>query len=131
MKINIQGGCFCGKIRLKAKIEPISVVNCHCDNCKRSVGSPFVTWAVFKKDAISFNSPPPTHTAENRAVRTFCESCGTSIAYWHPDRKDTIDITVGCLDKPDNYPPNKNIWTKKRLSWVQNPDDIPNHEAFP
>jgi hypothetical protein len=83
------------------------------------VGAPFVTWAVFEKDSLTFNIIPPTHTALNRAVRTFCDTCGTAIAYWHPNQKSVIDITVGCLDEPEKCPPERNIWTKKRLSWIE------------
>jgi hypothetical protein len=127
----MEGGCFCGKIRFTSQIEPISVVNCHCDNCKKSVGAPYVTWAVFDKDSIIFNISPPNHTTNNRAVRTYCDKCGSSISYWHPNRKGKIDITIGCLDEPDKYPPNKNIWTKKRLSWIEDFSNIPDHSMFP
>jgi hypothetical protein len=125
MKTNIQDGCF------SISKKPKRVVNCHCDICKKSVGSPFVTWAIFEKDAILFNTSPPTHTAENRAARTYCDTCGISIAYRHPNRKNVMDITIGCLDEPEKYPPERNIWTKKRLSWIKKPGDIPNHEDYP
>jgi hypothetical protein len=127
----MHGGCFCGKIRFSTAKNPNLVVNCHCDNCKRSVGAPFVTWAVFEKESIIFNESPLTHTASNRAIRTFCATCGTSITYWHPNRKNELDITVGCLDEPEKYPPGKNIWTKKRLCWIENPDDIPDYSIYP
>ena len=97
----MHGGCFCGKIRFSTTKDPNLVVNCHCDNCKRSVGAPFVTWAVFEKESIIFNESPLTHTASNRAIRTFCATCGTSITYWHPNRKNELDITVGCLDEAE------------------------------
>lgn len=42
-----------------------------------------------------------------------------------------MDITIGCLDEPEKYPPERNIWTKKRLSWIKNPGDIPNLEDYP
>ena len=127
----MEGGCLCGKIRFTSSVEPKSVVNCHCNNCKRSVGAAYITWAVFQKDCISFNITPPTHTAPNRAVRTFCDTCGTSIAYWHPNRESVIDITVGCLDDPEKCPPERNIWTKNRLSWIEDPGDIPDRLIYP
>ncbi len=43
------GGCYCGRIRYEMTAEPL-VVHCHCDNCKRSVGGPFVSWAIIPLD---------------------------------------------------------------------------------
>jgi len=43
----IRGGCLCGATRYEGIGEPYNVTHCHCEDCRKSAGAPFVTWASF------------------------------------------------------------------------------------
>lgn len=123
------GGCYCGKIRYEMNSEPL-VVHCHCDNCKRSVGGPFVSWAVIpKKDFIQNGDQPAIHVTDNKVERGFCKKCGSSISYYHRG-EDNIDITVGTLDDPNAVHPAKHIWDRKRIHWVKMNDGLPHYSEW-
>lgn len=123
----ITGGCYCGKIRYETSSEPIVVVHCHCNNCKRSVGGPFVTWAVFSlKDLRYVKEKPKIHLTDQKVERGFCDTCGSSIFY-HRIEDDTIDIAVGTLDDPNAVKPSKHIWDSRRISWVKMDDGLPHY----
>ncbi len=49
-----EGGCLCGAVRHRATKDPIGVVNCHCKNCQKHTGAPFVTSVGFSGDAFSW-----------------------------------------------------------------------------
>ena len=124
------GGCYCGKIRYEISSEPKAVVHCHCNNCKRSVGGPFVTWAVFNfKDLVFTQGTTSIHVTDNKVERGFCDSCGSSISYGHKGA-DTIDITAGTLDDPNSLDPSKHIWDKKRIQWVKMDDNLPHYAEW-
>jgi hypothetical protein len=51
-------------------------------------------------------------------VRTFCRKCGTPLTYQHDESPDTIDITAATLDRPEAFPPTREVWLEHRLPWV-------------
>lgn len=48
LKIPLDGGCICGKLRYRVSAMPLAVFVCHCLNCKQRTGSAFslsmITW---------------------------------------------------------------------------------------
>ncbi len=126
----LTGKCYCGKIKYEISSEPISVVHCHCGNCKRSVGGPFTTWVVVTESSFAVTSGElKTHLTEGRVHRGFCDNCGSSITY-NPLKSDTIDITAGTLDDPDSVSPKKHIWDRKRIKWITMDDDLPHFSEW-
>ncbi len=130
MSNKLTGGCYCGKIRYEISTEPIAVVHCHCNNCKRSVGSPFVTWAVFDLKNLTYvKDTPVVYTTDTNAERGFCNQCGSSISY-HKIGGDSIDITVGTFDDPNSVKPEKHIWDKRRIHWINFDDGLPHFSEW-
>jgi hypothetical protein len=115
----ITGGCYCGRIRFKATQQPIYQANCHCENCRRAAGAQSVAWITVKSSEFEFEKgTPKRYRTDTSAWRTFCDNCGTSLTYERDNRPGEIDITTGSLDHPEDYPPNKDVFSEERLSWV-------------
>lgn len=124
------GGCFCGQIRYEISSEPKSVVHCHCNHCKRSIGGPFVTWAIISLKNLEYvHGSPAIHLTNHAVERGFCSQCGSSISYFRIG-EDTIDITVGTFDNPNSVKPLKHIWDSKRIQWVKMNDALPHYEEW-
>ena len=70
--IPITGGCLCGWIRYEATGDPYNITHCHCLDCRRSSGAPFVTWATFKRNAFRILSGEPRELHWAGRVRSFC-----------------------------------------------------------
>jgi len=92
--------------------------------------APFVSWAIFKESHVTFEITPSSHTAENGAIRTLCNQCGTSLSYCHPSYTDKIDIVLTVLDDIQSLKPKSNIWTKKMLPWLHHLDEMRNFDEF-
>jgi hypothetical protein len=115
----ITGGCYCGKIRFVVKGEPRVCANCHCKNCRRAAGAQAVAWVIVKSSDFEWQTGKPhRYKTDTGAFRTFCDSCGTSLTYETERRPDEIDITVGSLDHPENFPPTKDVYPDEKLPWV-------------
>ena len=53
------GGCLCGGTRYVLKSRPVALVDCHCIDCRRSVGAPYVQWgSVPRKDLVLTKGEP-------------------------------------------------------------------------
>ncbi len=37
----IEGGCACGQIRYTSEADPVMVVNCYCEDCRKTSGGAF------------------------------------------------------------------------------------------
>jgi hypothetical protein len=43
---------------------------------------------------------------------------------------DTIDVTVGSLDRPERAPPGFHIWRQSRVPWFETTDNSPRFDQF-
>jgi len=58
-------------------------------------------------------------------LRTFCGDCGTTFTYAHEDWPGMIDVTIATLDRPDAFPPVKEIWLDESVAWEPINDELP------
>ena len=122
------GGCFCNAIRYHAGGKPLGVTHCHCSMCRRTSGAPVVTWATFPTAKLTITKGDPTRLESSaRAVRTFCGRCGTPLTFQEHDRPETIDVTVGSMDHPNNFAPLDHTWTSSQLGWLKVDEHLPRH----
>jgi hypothetical protein len=52
MTMPITGGCMCGAVRYESSAEPLLMVKCHCRDCQRTTGGPYVPAVVFPISAF-------------------------------------------------------------------------------
>jgi len=78
------GGCTCGAIRYECTAEPIAMFNCHCRDCQRASGGPYI--AVVYVPAKSFKitkGTPCFYDTPSEAMghnkRAFCAKCGSRL----------------------------------------------------
>ena len=116
---SIAGGCYCGQVRFRAAGDPIYQANCHCANCRRAIGAQAVAWVTVRRSDFEFEKGNPRrYQTDTGAWRTFCDLCGTSLTYETDMRPDEIDITTGSLDRPEDFPPTKDVFPEEKLLWV-------------
>src|ERR1044071_3582944 len=46
----LNGGCLCGGLRYEIEEPPFGIVDCHCVDCRRSSGAPYVTWGIVQRE---------------------------------------------------------------------------------
>ena len=61
--ITTMGGCLCGAVRYEATGRPYNVSHCHCIDCRRASGAPFVTWASFRRSEFRFTKGQPRNVS--------------------------------------------------------------------
>lgn len=106
----LTGGCLCGDVRLEASGRPYRVGLCHCLDCRKHSGSVFHASAIFPEDAVTIEGD-----IRDYAGRHFCPRCGSSV---FARSGDEIEVSLGCLDAPDQWVPTYENWTVRRESWL-------------
>lgn len=124
----LTGGCLCGKVRYRISAAPVGSTVCHCVDCRRASGAPFVGWISVPWSAFRLVAGATKARASSPGVeRAFCADCGTPLTYRNAAFADEIDVAMGTLDRPDDAPPDSHTWTSQKLAWVQLADGLPQY----
>lgn len=83
VETQFEGGCLCGAVRYLLTAAPNYVYFCHCRDCQRESGSPFVTDMNIDRAALQIAGPLRRYTRtgdSGKSIhRNFCTICGTSL----------------------------------------------------
>ena len=125
------GGCLCGGTRYVLKSRPSALVDCHCIDCRRSAGAPYVQWgSVARKDLVLTKREPRKVAYANR-LRSFAACCGTHLFFEDSKESHTIDVTIVSLDDAAPFAPQKTIFLEDKLPWVVINGSIPSFQTVP
>ncbi len=128
----LTGGCLCGAVRYEMRDAPLRTVHCHCDQCRRSSGAPFMTWFVGTTDNFNITQGEVASFASSEtATRRFCPTCGTQLIYAPTAAPQITVVSVGSLDDPAAVEPGAHIYMKSYLAWAVPDDDLPRHDEHP
>lgn len=95
------GSCLCGCVAYEARGPWRDVVNCYCEQCRKSSGNFVSATAVFESRLKLLRGDGLAWYGNDLAKRGFCRECGSSL-FWVPLPSDgLIRIMAGCL-QPDN-----------------------------
>lgn len=126
-----EGGCLCGAVRYRIEAPLGPAVHCHCRMCQRANGAPVVTWITAPADRFTLTrGAPRAYASSDHGERGFCADCGTQITFRSSHRPDEVDVTVASLDRPEDHPPDRHIWTSSRISWLRLDEHLPAHGGF-
>lgn len=127
-----QGGCQCGQARFEVCGEPQHVSICHCSDCRKSAGAPFVSWAAFAAADFKSSGEISSYNSSGRAFRHFCAKCGTGLFYVNEEYlPGLVDIQTCTLDDPEALVPQAHVQTAERLHWTSFIEELPKFERFP
>jgi hypothetical protein len=127
----IEGGCRCGRIRYKARLERLPrVYACHCLDCQTWTGSAFSVQFILTEEQLEVSgepalfeltSPDGTRTSRQRG----CPTCFTRVYNTNTRRPGMVVVRAGTLDRSDELSIVAHIWAKRMLSGISVPDGTP------
>ncbi|MCB9597575.1 MAG: GFA family protein [Sandaracinaceae bacterium] len=93
-----EGGCHCGAVRFRVRVDEHVAIDCNCSICRKKgflhlIVPPDAFELVSGEDALvdyRFN----TGVARHR----FCRTCGIHAFYTPRSHPDAVDVNVHCLD---------------------------------
>ena len=120
------GRCLCGAIQYEYEGDPIEVIHCHCESCRRQTSAPVATFVMVPRAALRFTRAAPKDYASSPGVRrSFCAECGSPIAYQTDRRADIVDLYAGTLSDPSIVSPSGHVYAEEQLEWFEIADDLP------
>ncbi|WP_262691798.1 GFA family protein [Kordiimonas aestuarii] len=112
------GGCLCGHVRYEINMEGSRTGNCHCRDCQKNGGGPFMTFTTPQTGHLRWISEPEGRAqASDYAMRRFCVRCGTPMTWEHLS-KDDMAVSTGTLDDPVDVTILYEIYTTSRWAGI-------------
>ena len=118
----ITGSCLCNSVKYTINEEIKSVVNCHCNTCKKITGGAFETIAVIGEKSLEIIAGQEllkTFRINENADKSFCSICGTPIFNQLDKYTGAFLVHIGSLDQPSIVAPARNIFCESMLPWVK------------
>jgi hypothetical protein len=129
----LEGGCQCGAVRYEVSGETEHQAACHCHDCRKSAGAPFVAWAAIKAENFRLTKgEAKAFNSSGTSYRHFCANCGTGLYFVNEEvLPGIVDIQSATLDDPNALAPQVQIQTAERLNWVEGLDALPAFPRYP
>jgi len=126
----IRGRCYCAVIQFELTPPTKIFSHCHCESCRRSHGSAFVSWT-------SVNEKQFLITAGKELVKSyesspdifwqFCTHCGSSIFQTTRHAPGTVYITAAALLDPLDRQPDSHVSFEEKVPWLEIHDTLPKY----
>ncbi|NNG04183.1 MAG: GFA family protein [Inquilinus sp.] len=114
------GGCLCGAVRFRVAGGPLWTGYCHCGSCRRATGAPVAAFAGFPAGRFAYTRGTATRRSSSPGVyRSFCAACGTPLTYEGDRWPGEVHIHTGCLDAPQDFPPQGEAFAEEKLPWLR------------
>jgi len=137
MNIPFEGGCACGAVRYRCEAAPLRMFKCHCRDCQKAVGGPFVAALLVPIKSFRFTKGTPSTYAVPSArggtnTRSFCGVCGSRLTGGQRGHLwPFIGITATSLDDPSVFKNEMHLFVSQAQPWDVIGDDLPQHATYP
>jgi hypothetical protein len=138
----LNGSCLCGQVRYRINGHCRNIINCHCDNCRRTHGHVAAYTSVDKSDLVllSQQSLKWYHDKFPNTYRGFCGDCGASL-FWdsadsdhlvsnHLVLNNKMSVAAGTLDSGHGLKTVGHVYVSEAGEYYQIEDDLPQFETL-
>ncbi len=128
-----EGGCRCGKVRIRITAPPLLTMACHCTGCQRMSASAYSLSAAIPAAGFEVIQGEPVIGGlhGDDAPHYFCGWCMTWM-FTRPQMPGAafVNVRPTMLDDPSWYVPFMETYTSEKLPWAVTPA-LHSYETFP
>ena len=96
----IEGGCHCGAVRFRVRIDERRAIDCNCSICRKK-GFLHLIVEADQFELLTGHACLATYTFNtHQAKHHFCAICGVNPFYIPRSHPHAVDVNLRCLD-PD------------------------------
>ncbi len=122
----MRGRCLCGSVDFEIDAPFLSVVNCHCESCRRQCSAPMTTYIGVPDTQWRWTGDlPKVYISSPGVERTFCGNCGTPISFRSERMSGVMHLYVAAMEKPEDFEPKLHVAYEEKLPWLKIGDDLP------
>ncbi|MDJ0945579.1 MAG: GFA family protein [Kiloniellales bacterium] len=132
--MKLKGGCLCGAVRFETDTQPQWIRHCHCVQCRKQTGAAFVTGLMYRAEDLRWTGETRSYESSAGVSRTFCPTCGGSLAFRQADAPEKDCLMLGAFDDPSLIEIDGNVehvFAERELDWLHLDDDFPRVDGQP
>ncbi|AWP81681.1 MULTISPECIES: GFA family protein [Bordetella] len=135
--MKVEGRCHCGAIAYEAEVEPGTITVCHCADCQMQSGSVFRANISAPADTFVLLQGTPKEylkiaASGARRMHAFCGNCGGPIYSCAAENPQSYSLRVGALEQRHALGrPLRQIWARRRFSWLPSLGDVEEFDGQP
>ena len=119
------GGCYCGKVRYRARLPDAELTECHCSQCRKQAGHRNASIDTRAGDVeIEGTGNIAWFRASADAERGFCKTCGSHL-FWRSLNDDEIAIQAASFDAPTGLRLARHIFVESKGDYYEIDDGLP------
>ena len=124
------GGCYCGRVRFRARGVSRRVTECHCSQCRRQSGHRYASTGAKTSDIEIDGAAGITwFRASPDAERGFCSTCGSHL-FWKKSAEDYTAILAASIDQPTGLRLAKHIFVEDKGDYYEITDGLPRFAGY-
>jgi len=126
----IHGRCECGLILYEVAGKVSDFSHCHCSQCRRLQGAPYVSFAEVGEAQITWKSGRDqlnVYASSVKNDRYFCPTCGAHIMVISQDDPGLVYLTMGCVEGNPDLPPGYHAFVDSKAPWLEIADGLPQY----
>ena len=127
----LSGACLCGGVRYQISGARRNIINCHCENCRRTHGHIAAYTSVNQSDLV-FDSQQTLqwyHDQSPNTYRGFCNRCGASLFWDARDGRNKMAVAAGSLDDSGELKTIGHVYVSEAGKYYEINDGLPSFET--
>ncbi len=125
------GHCLCGAVTFQIEGEETWACHCHCADCRRQTASPVTTFLGIPLSRFKWTGrAPKTYNSSPGVMRSFCDTCGSPMAFQAERYAGEIHLYAATLSNPETFTPKFHVHYAQHLRWIALDDDLPKYQHF-
>lgn len=123
----LTGRCLCGGVSYRINGICRDIINCHCENCRRTHGHIAAYTSVDRADLelLETQTLEWYHDLSPDTYRGFCKRCGASLFWDARDGRGKISVAAGSLDDSGDLKTVGHVFVAEAGRYYAIDDDLP------
>lgn len=125
---HISGGCLCGQVRYEGDTEIKGIINCHCDDCRKASGAPYLINVFVVEADLTFKGETMEYQHKSDRgtdmTKLNCANCGSPVFGRNSAREGIAVIRAGTIDQKDLITPKITVFAESKIP--STPMDVEN-----
>ena len=125
---NFTGSCLCRAVTYKSEAAPLRTFNCHCEDCRKCSGAPYLTNIFVKEANLGIQNRLKSYIYQSesgsRSTKKFGEKCDCQTFSFNECRLGLVRFHSGTVNELEVVKPQGDVWLSKKILSIKMDENL-------